>query len=84
MPYHVGWGEGLWIIGGVLVPILLVVLIVWALAIVIRGGYRRDDHGPTMRDPSRPSPHDILRERFARGEITEEQFEAAKKVLDRG
>jgi len=31
--------------------------------------------------PSRPTPNEILRERFARGEITAQQFEDAKKVL---
>jgi uncharacterized membrane protein len=34
-----------------------------------------------MHDPSRPTPNEILRERFARGEITAQQFEDAKKVL---
>jgi uncharacterized membrane protein len=32
-------------------------------------------------DPSRPTPNEILRERFARGEITAQEFEDAKKVL---
>ena len=38
--------------------------------------------GPAkMHDPSRPTPNEILRERFARGEISAQQFEDAKKVL---
>jgi len=31
--------------------------------------------------PARPTPNDILRERFARGEITEEEFLHARQVL---
>jgi len=34
-----------------------------------------------MHDPSRPTPNEILRERFSRGEITAQEFEDAKKVL---
>ena len=34
---------------------------------------------PTV--PMRPEPLDILRERFARGEITADEFETAKRVL---
>ena len=37
---------------------------------------------PTMpASPLRPEPLEILRERFARGDITAEEFEAAKRVL---
>jgi len=34
-----------------------------------------------MHDPSRPTPNEILRERFARGEMTAQEFEDAKKIL---
>jgi len=33
------------------------------------------------QDASRPTPNDVLRERFARGEITEQEFQQARKVL---
>ena len=81
--YGFGWGDGLWAICGLLLFIALIVVLVWAISGFGRG-HRADhlDRG-TPRDPSRPSAQDILRERFARGEITEEQFEQAKKVLDR-
>ena len=32
-------------------------------------------------DSSRPTPNEILRQRFARGEITEQEFQQARKVL---
>jgi uncharacterized membrane protein len=37
--------------------------------------------GPGSRRQARPTPNEILRERFARGEITAQEFEDAKKVL---
>ncbi|MFI5261919.1 MAG: SHOCT domain-containing protein [Candidatus Limnocylindrales bacterium] len=38
-------------------------------------------HRPTTQSTPRSPAEDILRERFARGEITQEQFEAARKAL---
>ncbi len=66
----VGW---IWMLGGLLVMVGFVVLIVWAVGAVSRGG--------TNREPERPAALDILRERFARGEITQQEFEQAKKTL---
>jgi len=73
-----GWGAGLWMIGGLLLLVALIVLVVWVVNALSRGdrGYRGPSDGG-----SRPTPTEILRERFARGEITEEQFEQAKKAL---
>lgn len=65
-----GW---IWMFGGLLVMVGFVVLIVWAVAAVSRGG--------TTREPERPTALDILRARYARGEITEQEFEQAKETL---
>ena len=73
-----GWagrGGGLWMLGGLLLTIGVIVVLVWAVMTLTRGG--RTQTG----DPSRPTPNEILRERFARGEISEQEFEQAKKVL---
>ena len=69
-----GWGGGIWMLGGLLMMIGVIV-VVWAVIAVSRGG-----RTPTG-DPSRPTPNEILRERVARGEISEQEFEQAKKVL---
>jgi len=72
-----GWagGGGFWMLGGLLLMIGVIVLVVWAVTRV-----SRDGPSPTG-DSSRPTPNEILRQRFARGEITEQEFEQAKKVL---
>ena len=72
-----GWDMGgagwLWGIGGLIVLVALVVLVVWAVSSMSRAG-----RAPEER---RPQSLDILRERYARGEITKEQFEEAKRTL---
>ena len=75
-----GPGDGLWMIGGLLFLIALIVLVVWVVNTLMKND--RGSRGSST-DPSRPTPTDVLRERFARGEITEEQFEQAKKALAR-
>jgi putative membrane protein len=70
-----GWDGGFWMLGGLLLMIGVVVLVAWAVT-----SLSRTSHAPT-HDASRPTPNQILRERFARGEITEQEFEQAKKVL---
>jgi putative membrane protein len=65
-----GW---MWMLGGLLVMVGFVVLIVWTVGVVSRGG--------TSGEPEPPTALDILRERYARGEITQQEFEQAKKTL---
>lgn len=69
-----GWAMGSWMLGGLVLTIGVVVLIVWLVVTVSR---RADDRG---RGPQQ-TPLDILRERYARGEITAEEFEQAKRNL---
>lgn len=70
-----GWGGGLWMLAGLLVMIGVIIVIVWAV-MTLSSGWRTTTGGT-----SRPTPNEILRERFARGEISEQEFEQAKKVL---
>lgn len=72
------WGMGpdgwLWMLLGLVLLVGIVVLIMRTMG-GFNGAADRRDSAP------RPAPMDILRERFARGEITEAEFEQAKSVL---
>ena len=76
MMWGAGFGMGLvgwlWMLGGLILVAALVALVVRALS------------GPTYpedRGSARTSALDILRERYARGEITEAELEQSKKAL---
>ena len=74
-----GWdmssGGWLWMIGGPVLLIGIVVLFVWAIGASNRAADRQTD------GTSHPEPLHILRGRFARGEITAAEFEQAKRIL---
>ncbi len=70
-----GGGSWVWMLGGLLLVIGVIVLVVWAFTRGSRAGAT-----PTL-GPSGPNASQILSERFARGEITEQEFEHAKKAL---
>jgi len=68
--YDHGWGMGwFWIIG-----LVLLVLIIWV--VVKYAGQAR-----TPDQPVNKTPIDILKERYARGEMDREEFEQKKKDL---
>ncbi|MEP7378083.1 MAG: SHOCT domain-containing protein [Chloroflexota bacterium] len=79
-----GYGGGLelagWLgmIGMVVLVIGVIVLIVW---LVTRAGATGTAQGPAAR-PAGQDALEVLRMRFARGELTEEEYRAAKKVLE--
>jgi putative membrane protein len=64
-----GFG-GWWMLAGMAILALVVLGSVWLIV-----------HRPAAGGPPRSSAEETLRERFARGEITREQFEEAKRVL---
>ena len=82
--YRVGWYPfaGGWLIGLLLFAVF-VVLVAWGIAWILR----RDSHRyvappPPSAVPPRSDPAlQILRERFARGEISEADYLAASRVL---
>jgi putative membrane protein len=65
-----GW---IWMVGGLLLMVGFVLLIVWAVGTMSRRA--------SSREPERPTALDILRERYARGEISQQEFEDARKTL---
>jgi putative membrane protein len=62
-----GW---LWMIGGWVVLVLAIVGGAWLIARALQNNRTE-----------RPTPLDILRERFARGEINQDDFEKSKQAL---
>lgn len=79
---HDGWGWGGWLVmmGFMVILWLAVALfVVWAVR-SLGGG--RPGPGPGSQESPR-SPLDIARERYARGEINDEEFERIKAGLQR-
>jgi putative membrane protein len=73
-----GWG---WMAGGLMMLIFwgaLVALVVF----LVRGFGARSPQGEEKRNG--PAARDILAERFARGEISEDEFDQRRRVLERG
>ena len=74
--WGMGWGGGLFMC---LVGILFIALVIMIIVRLIRhghGGY----HSTTMSS-TKQTPLDIAKERYAKGEITKEQFDQIKKDL---
>ena len=80
-----GWGAFGWL--GMLITLLfwigVLVLIVWAVVRIVsalehRGGTPPHTHGTGAQVAS---PEDILKERFARGEIDAKEFEERRRIL---
>ena len=71
--YHCFWGIH-WFFG-----IIFIVLIIWLIQGRRHRGYYHGWGGYPMRQRDRAM--DILKERYARGEITKEEFEEKKKDL---
>jgi putative membrane protein len=70
MNWGMGWGMGLgWIIG-----IALLALIVWAIV-------RISNSAASASSGRQKTALDILKERYARGEISKEEYEEKRRVL---
>lgn len=78
-------GFGFGGIGMLVVILFWVVLLVGAVWIIARLFPQNTRHSPPGKDPATDlpsrSPEDILKERFARGEITSEQYEDMRHTL---
>lgn len=71
-----GWGG--WVAGPIMMLIFFA-LLVGAVVLVVRlVGAEASRTGPTSEDTA----HTILRERFAKGEISEDEYQASRKVLE--
>lgn len=74
MWHDMGWG-GMWF--GWLFWIIILIVIVWAVVRFTGGGQSRQ-----LPPASYETPLDILKKRYAKGEINKEQYEQMKKDLE--
>jgi len=77
--WHMNEGMGWWMVFGGIVTILfwagIIALVVWVIAKLV--GYE----GSMSAAGRKSNPLDIARERYARGEITKEQFDQISRDL---
>lgn len=81
MDWDAGWGVGAWLAMSLMMVVvwgLPIALVVWAL----RSSFHREP--PTGPTPPPPSADEVLAERYARGEISEEEFARRREVLRSG
>lgn len=72
------WGGGWWIIG-----VVVMAACVYLMARMLMGhGSGHGEHASYSDGPYKHSARDILAERFARGEISEEEFRERMRVLE--
>ena len=82
-PHMMWWGGGWYgMIFGPLIMILVLAVVIAAAVLLVRGvGGPWPGTAPSHHAPPDRTPLDILKERFARGEIDQDEFEKRRRVL---
>lgn len=79
MHWGYGFGWGAWICGGAIGLLLLLGLVALAILLLTRTLSHRRSSGPV--GPSSQTPLEILKARYARGEISREEYEEMREHL---
>ena len=81
--WHTGDGMGWWMLWGALMMVLfwgaIIALVVWAVQSL---GRRDDGQAQSGATPPARTPLEIAKERYARGEISRDEFEQMKRDLE--
>ena len=87
MMYGYGWGPGFGLFGG-LFMLIFWVLIIWLIVALVRGASGHGGKhcwggmcGGEHEDMKKDTAMEVLRERFAKGEISKEEFEEKSAIL---
>jgi len=82
--HYWGWGFGWWIGGMIMMVIFWIVVVVGILALIrwLSGQSQPRRISRPQAKESFESALEILRKRYARGEITKEEFENMKKDIN--
>lgn len=88
MMYGYGIGHGFWFLGEIF-SLVFWVLVIWLIVSLVKGsGHHRGKGccGMMGHDGEKKNDNakDILRERFAKGDITKEEFEEKSRILENG
>lgn len=79
-----GFGLGAMLFGGLMMLgfwVLVIVGVIWLVVMLTRGGSFSAPRTNTGSSLTEPTSLDILKARYAKGEITKEQFEEMKHDL---
>ncbi len=78
------WMHGMWLFPVIMPTVMIIFLLVAVYIIFGRGGFRppwQERGHPYEERPSLETALDILKKRYAKGEISKEEFEEIKKDI---
>jgi putative membrane protein len=78
-----GYGWGGWVIGGLILLLILIAIVV-IVALIVAAATRSRYGGGRMGKPEEQDPVRILKQRYAKGEVTKEEYDRMLDDLTKG